>query len=178
MFSTPLICSSNGVATVSAIVFGFAPGYVALTTMVGGTTSGYSLTGNLGQAIQPAMNKSTDSVPAKTGRSMKKSAKRFIRSTCLCYSSTGYLRGPRRSSLRRIREVLPIGLSEPSCHGYGNWLHLDTRVDPLNTIDDNEIVSGQARVDDSQATEHRPDVDFPIGDLMVFAHDENELFTQ
>ena len=42
MFSTPLIASSSGVATVSAITFGLAPGYTARTCTVGGTTSGYS----------------------------------------------------------------------------------------------------------------------------------------
>src|SRR5258708_77353 len=42
MPSTPLICSSIGAATVSAIVCGLAPGYVATTTTDGGTTSGYS----------------------------------------------------------------------------------------------------------------------------------------
>jgi hypothetical protein len=31
MFSTPLIASSSGVATVSAITFGLAPGYSART---------------------------------------------------------------------------------------------------------------------------------------------------
>ena len=46
MFSTPLISCSSGAATVSAITFGFAPGYCARTTTVGGTTSGYSEIGS------------------------------------------------------------------------------------------------------------------------------------
>ena len=45
MPSTPLICCSRGDATVSAMTFGFAPGYEVRTTTVGGTTSGYSLRG-------------------------------------------------------------------------------------------------------------------------------------
>ena len=49
MSSTPLICCSSGEATVSAMTFGFAPGYVARTTTVGGTTCGYSLIGRLEQ---------------------------------------------------------------------------------------------------------------------------------
>lgn len=39
--STPLTCCSIGVATVSAITSGVAPGKVARTITVGGATSGY-----------------------------------------------------------------------------------------------------------------------------------------
>src|SRR3546814_1099309 len=42
MSSTPLIDSSSGAATVSAMTLGLAPGYCARTTTVGGTTSGRS----------------------------------------------------------------------------------------------------------------------------------------
>jgi hypothetical protein len=45
MCSTPLISCSIGLATVSATVSADAPGYVALTVTVGGTTSGYCETG-------------------------------------------------------------------------------------------------------------------------------------
>jgi hypothetical protein len=44
---------SASTATVSEIVLGFAPGYVACTATVGGTTSGYSLMGNRHIAINP-----------------------------------------------------------------------------------------------------------------------------
>jgi hypothetical protein len=71
MFSTPLICSSRGEATVSAMTFGLAPGYWARTTTDGGTTSGYSEIGNWNSAITPARNTATDSTPAKIGLSMK-----------------------------------------------------------------------------------------------------------
>src|SRR5437764_14149455 len=77
MFSTPLIDSSSGVATVSAMTFGFAPGYCARTTIEGGTTSGYSDTGSARSAIRPASSISGDSTPAKIGRSMK-NFERFI----------------------------------------------------------------------------------------------------
>ena len=56
----PLICCSSGAATVSAIVFGLAPGYVARTTTVGGTISGYSLTGNRNSDIAPTIKMITD----------------------------------------------------------------------------------------------------------------------
>lgn len=71
IFSTPLIFSSSGAATVSAMTFGFAPGYCALIVTEGGTTSGYSEIGNLNIAINPASRITTDSTPAKIGRSMK-----------------------------------------------------------------------------------------------------------
>ena len=71
MSSTPLIASSSGVATVSAITFGFAPGYTVRTTTEGGTTSGYSLIGSSGIAIRPAAKITIESTAAKIGRSMK-----------------------------------------------------------------------------------------------------------
>src|SRR3982750_3374440 len=71
MSSTPVIACSSGPATVSAITFGFAPGYTARTTTVGGTTSGYSEIGNDGIDIKPAIRISADSTPANTGLEMK-----------------------------------------------------------------------------------------------------------
>ncbi len=67
----PLIASSSGIATVSAITFGFAPGYCARTTTDGGTTSGYSAIGRLLSAIAPARKMRSEMTPAKMGRSMK-----------------------------------------------------------------------------------------------------------
>src|SRR6266571_8772891 len=78
MPSTPLICSSIGVATVSAMTFGLAPGYCARTTTVGGTTSGYSEIGSAGSDSKPPMKISIDSTPAKIGRSMK-NLEKFMR---------------------------------------------------------------------------------------------------
>src|ERR1700735_2102652 len=71
MFSVPLICSSKGVATVSAMVSGLAPGKSAVTTTDGGTTSGYSEIGNCVIAIKPARKMAIEITPAKIGRSMK-----------------------------------------------------------------------------------------------------------
>jgi hypothetical protein len=62
---------SSGEATVSAMVLGVAPGYVARTTMVGGTTSGYSLMGSLKSASRPIVKMAMDSTPAKIGRRIK-----------------------------------------------------------------------------------------------------------
>src|SRR6266404_6254979 len=47
MFSTPLTCCSIGSATVSARVFGSAPGNCACTTTVGGAISGNCATGKM-----------------------------------------------------------------------------------------------------------------------------------
>ena len=71
MSSTPLICSSSGAATVSAMVSGLAPGKLARTWTVGGTTSGYSLIGRTCIDSRPAMVMTIDSTVAKIGRSMK-----------------------------------------------------------------------------------------------------------
>src|SRR5215470_1769125 len=71
MPSTPLIVCSIGVATVSAMTFGLAPGNCARTTTDGGTTSGYSEIGITGSASSPATKMRIDSTPAKIGRSMK-----------------------------------------------------------------------------------------------------------
>src|ERR1700743_3486351 len=70
-FSTPLICCSSGVMTVSAMVFGEAPGYCPLTTTVGGTISGYSLIGSEGMASNPPTAMMMARTEAKIGRSMK-----------------------------------------------------------------------------------------------------------
>src|SRR5450830_2030116 len=75
MFSTPLICSSSGAATVSAITFGLAPGYCARTTTDGGTTSGYSEMGKPKIDNSPATNMMIDKTAAKIGLSMKKREK-------------------------------------------------------------------------------------------------------
>jgi hypothetical protein len=67
----PVNCCSRGPATVFATVSGEAPGYAALTVMVGGTTSGYSLTGRNGRHRAPASRMSSDSTVAEIGRWVK-----------------------------------------------------------------------------------------------------------
>ena len=72
MSSTPLICSSSGVATVSEMTRGLAPGNCARTTTCGGATSGYSEIGSWKIASSPTRKMKIDSTAAKRGRSMKK----------------------------------------------------------------------------------------------------------
>src|SRR6202021_46238 len=57
--------------TVSAMVFGEAPGYWPLTTTVGGTISGYSLIGSDGIASSPPTAMMMGRTEANIGRSMK-----------------------------------------------------------------------------------------------------------
>src|SRR5258706_12770137 len=71
MSSTPLIASSRGEATVSAMTLGLAPGNWARTITDVGMISGYSETGSLKIEIRPASRMMTDRTPAKMGRSMK-----------------------------------------------------------------------------------------------------------
>src|SRR5258708_11810326 len=88
MPSTPLICSSIGVATVSAMTFGLAPGYCARTRTVGGATSGYSEIGSAGTDSSPARKISMDRTPAKIGRSIK-NLEKFMASSHRDYEFAG-----------------------------------------------------------------------------------------
>ena len=74
MSSTPLICSSRGIATVLAIVCGSAPGYDARTNTLGGDTFGYRASGSWVYASAPKITITTDITHAKIGRSMKNRA--------------------------------------------------------------------------------------------------------
>src|SRR6478735_7826788 len=114
MPSTPLIASSSGVATVSAITFGLAPGYTVRTTTDGGTTSGYSLIGSSGIAIRPAAKITIDSTAAKIGRSMKNLEKSM--SWVLLRASAAV--GGRKLEKRRSG---PPRAGEGGAHGKGRW---------------------------------------------------------
>ena len=72
MLSTPLICCSIGVTTVSATTSALAPGYWPGTVMVGGAISGYCATGRRRNATPPRITKTIDTTEAKIGRSIKK----------------------------------------------------------------------------------------------------------
>src|SRR5689334_16251743 len=74
MFSTPFTSCSIGAATVSATTFALAPGYVAVTFTVGGTTSGYCAIGSFWRATRPMSTMTSERTVAKIGRSTKKRA--------------------------------------------------------------------------------------------------------
>src|SRR5215470_9671873 len=136
MSSTPLIASSIGVATVSAITFGLAPGYCARTTTDGGTTSGYSEIGNTRSASRPATKTISDSTPAKIGRSMKNLG-RFMG-----VSNSG-------SGLRdatRLRFGLGVHRHDLRCHERA-------RPHALQTVDDDLLTGLQAVGHDAQTVD-------------------------
>src|SRR5687768_13424767 len=72
MFSTPLTSCSIGVATVVATTCAFAPGYTAVTSTVGGATSGYCESGSCERETAPIMTMTSERTVAKIGRSTKK----------------------------------------------------------------------------------------------------------
>src|SRR5215471_16292118 len=72
MFSTPLIASSNGVATERATTSAFAPGYNAVTCTVGGAISGNKVMGRVYNDNNPNNTRIIDTTVESTGRSMKR----------------------------------------------------------------------------------------------------------
>src|SRR5437868_3820295 len=163
MPSTPLIDSSSGVATVSAITLGFAPGYWARTTTEGGATSGYSEIGSPRSAIRPAISISSDSTPAKIGRSMK-NLERFM------------LVPPEPGSGLRVRHVLGLRLNFGlRVHGHGLWRHQRARTDVLQAVDDHALARLQAPGDHAQTVDRRAECHFAVFGLVVFADHQDEL---
>src|ERR1700761_6731694 len=118
-FSTPLICCSSGVITVSAMVLGEAPGYWPLTTTVGGTISGYSLIGSVGMGMRPATVIRMGSTVAKIGRSMK-NEEMFI-----------------------VQASGRFGSSVVRAHHDFLRRHSDSRMHALRSIDDDDIARFQ-----------------------------------
>src|ERR1700722_13714293 len=121
-FSTPLICCSSGVMTVSAMVLGEAPGYVPLTTTVGGTISGYSLMGSDGMANNPATAMRIASTEAKIGRSMN-TEEMFMRSLPFI--------GRRRRLVGGDRCI--------ALHGHLLRVHFDPGMHPLRPVHDDHV---------------------------------------
>src|SRR5882672_10194580 len=135
MPSTPLICSSIGAATVSAITFGLAPGYCARTTTDGGTTSGYSEIGIWRSAKRPATKMSTDSTPAKIGRSMKNREIFMSRPHRRCRSE-GLARGHAAGG-QRLR-LIAAGHRDQLRRKQGAWAHT------LQSVHHDALAGGEA----------------------------------
>src|SRR5215469_8696796 len=131
MFSTPLICCSRGVATVRDTVSAEAPGYVVVTSTVGGTISGYCATGNTSRAPSPRSVTNVLRTIAKCGRSMKKCAKRI------------FLIPPVVPARRRDRAVLSRDLRASSGAD--------------QAANDHAVVRRESRPDHSQAALKVPD---------------------
>src|SRR5277367_2187246 len=156
-FSTPLICCSSGVITVSAMVLGDAPGYWPLTTTVGGTISGYSLMGRFGMASRPATVINIARTVAKIGRSMKNEEIFIVRT----------LRGGRRAG--RGRSV--------GAHGYTLRSDRDSGVDALGAVHDNDVARLEALAYHAQAIDYAPELDLAVFDLIVSTEHKHVLLT-
>src|SRR5687767_10930448 len=114
MFSTPLICSSSGVATVSETTRGLAPGNWARTTICGGVTSGYSEIGSWKIDSSPIKKMKIDSTAAKRGRSMKKREMSMLHVSVLRDRRGGALR---RGDTRGQRHALLVDSEQLRRHG-------------------------------------------------------------
>src|SRR5260221_2286580 len=158
MPSTPLICSSIGAATVSAIVCGLAPGYVATTTTDGGTTSGYSEMGRFFIAIRPATSISVESTPAKIGRSIK-NLEIFI-ALLPAIDADCFLLETRCRQSRRAA----------SFHGHRFRRHHIVRAYALQAVDDDVFTFAQAAADNAQAVDNGAQRDFAVVHLVVGIH--------
>src|SRR3984957_5028490 len=144
--------------TVSAMVFGDAPGYWPLTTTVGGTISGYSLMGSTGIARIPAAVMRIASTVAKIGRSMKNDEMFIGRA----------LRGAGRS--RRGARNGRVG-----AHGHRLRRHGDAGMYALGTVHDDDVSGLQALANDAQSVDHPAELDAAILHLVVCPQHENVL---
>src|SRR6516225_4753810 len=139
--STPLIACSSGAATVSAITWLFAPGYVARTTTVGGTTSGYSEIGSRRSDSAPAIKMIADSTAAKIGRRTKTCensmarplAHRVRERFCRLCGAGG------AESLERARRV--------AVHRDLRRAHRHTRPHALQAVDDHDVARLEPALD-------------------------------
>src|SRR3954452_221688 len=147
MFSTPLICCSSGVTTVVATTSALAPGYWPVMLTTGGAISGYWAIGRRPKETTPRITNTSDTTPAKIGRSMKKREMRISRSAASV--------GPGRSFASGCRGV---GIA-------GRLLrrHLDAGTHPHQAVDDDPIAGlepcrnhAQARYDWTQRHVFRP----------------------
>src|SRR5439155_19534352 len=98
-----------GVATVSASTFGFAPGYTARTTTVGGAISGYCAMGNWNTAIPPTSTMTMDRTAAKIGRRMKKWEKFMRRETAMDSAGRIHEGNEMRGASPAAQTFLPAG---------------------------------------------------------------------
>src|SRR6266436_4374547 len=155
MFSTPLICCSNGATTVAATTSALAPGYCPLTLTTGGAISGYWATGSRPMDTAPRMTKTIETTAAKIGRSMKKWERRIRGSRSIGVDVRAG--GRCRSGARLLRRDLCAWLSSHEA------------------VDDDVVVGRQTLRDDAQAIDDRPERDvFRPGDVLGVDH-QHEL---
>src|SRR4029077_10293856 len=158
MFSTPLICSSSGVATVSATVTGLAPGNWAVTCTDGGTTSGYSEMGSSGIAISPARKITAEITPAKIGRSMKNRDRDILSLLAL----PDLLDYPQADLIARGAAALPLGNDGSA------WR------EPLQVIEDDAVAGFEPGKHDAVAVDLRTERDGAILGLVVVTDNKDK----
>src|ERR1700722_3950948 len=185
MFSTPLIDCSSGEATASAMTSGFAPGYVALTTTVGGTTSGYSLMGRFGSAITPAMRMIDDSTPAKMGREMKNCASFKAQYSKGCDSmGKAYRRiasvGSRRFARGAVRFNGGDLTQAISVHVHDHFGRGNQCAGPhsLQTVDDDDLANPKSAVDHPESINVGSQGHTAVVDRAVALEYEHELLAE
>src|SRR5262249_4910807 len=154
MFSTPFTSCSIGAATVSATTFALAPGYVAVTFTVGGTTSGYCAIGSFWSATRPMITMTIERTVAKTGRSTKKRANIAC---CL----RGRLRPGRRGRLR--------------AHAHFLRRHGHTGTDALDAVHDPPVVRREAVGDGPEPAVGRAELHGAVLDDVRVVDDEDVL---
>src|ERR1700722_5737059 len=135
--------------TVSAMVFGDAPGYWPLTTTVGGTICGYSLMGRPGMARRPATVMMMARTVAKIGRSIKND-EMFMGGLSL----RGRRRGGGRCNLVGAHGD-PLGCDHPS------------RVHALRTVDHDHVAWFQPLMHHSQAIDDATELYLAVFDGVV-----------
>src|SRR5258708_29033527 len=145
--------------TVSAMVFGDAPGYWPLTTTVGGTISGYSLIGSTGIANIPAAVMMMASTVAKIGRSMKNDEMFIGRAT---------LRGLGRCGRRTDRGCV-------GAHGHRLRRHGEARMRTLGAVHHDDVSRLQALANDAQPVDHAAELDAAILHLVIRPQQEDVL---
>src|SRR2546430_1443098 len=153
MFSTPLICCSSGVTTESATTSALAPGYWPVKLTTGGAISGYWAIGSRPKETSPRITNTSDTTPAKIGRSMKK------------------------REMRMGRSGASVGLARRGCGGcrtLGGLLrhHLDARTRPHQAVDDDAVIRLEPGRDHAQAVHDRAERHvFGAGDVLAVDHE-------
>src|SRR6266481_519162 len=175
MPSTPLICCSSGEATVSAMTVGFAPGYVARTTTVGGTTSGYSLRGRRKYASAPMTKMMMDITAAKMGRLMKK-LEIFMGGSGLL----PHFRFARIAFLTCEGGLRGCVAQRVSLASHGDCLGRDggSGTHALQAADDDNVALAQAFTHHTQSLRHRAEFHGAIFERVVFTEHKDVLLIQ
>src|SRR3989338_1588117 len=182
MPSTPVIACSSGEATVSPITSGLAPGKVARTTTVGGTTSGYSLIGNWNSDMAPLIRINSDSTAAKIGRWIKNCEKfivfyllatwRSAGGAVFCSDPAAVLAFDGLALFSQQRLGLFIG------HGHALRINRGAGERALQTVNHDLLALGQTATHDAQAFELWPQLDGAVLHGVVLIEHQYELLAQ